>query len=157
MCVCIYPVFVAILRIKEILGIMRRKFLLLVSACLPFFPDICMVRPLKMAVPLLSVLPLPSQCLLRLYPSHRTDLQTYLPPAPANHCSSFRTKRWWGACSSTGFLGNWWANLMSIPPITGNLPFPPWEVKLAATPHPAYHPLLTVLGGGVAPGPCFRQ
>ena len=44
----------------------------------------CMVRPLKMAVLLLSVHPLPDQCLLHLYPMHMTDLPTHLPQAPAS-------------------------------------------------------------------------
>ena len=46
-----------------------------------------MVRPLKMAVLLLSVRPLPDQCLLRLHPMHLTDLPEYLPQAPASDCS----------------------------------------------------------------------
>ena len=46
-----------------------------------------MVRPLKMAVLLLSVHPLPDQCLLHLHPKHMTDLLTYLPQAPASDCS----------------------------------------------------------------------
>ena len=46
----------------------------------------CMVRPLKMAVLLLSVHFLPDQCLLYLYLMHMTDLPTYLPQAPANDC-----------------------------------------------------------------------
>ena len=40
-----------------------------------------MVRPLKMAVLLLCVHPLPDQCQLHLHPSHMTDLPTYLPQA----------------------------------------------------------------------------
>ena len=46
-----------------------------------------MVRPLKVAVLLLSVLPLPSQCLLHLHLRHRSDLPVYLPQAPASDCS----------------------------------------------------------------------
>ena len=46
-----------------------------------------MVRPLKMAVPLLSVHPLPRQCLLHLNLTCMTDLATYLPQAPAGDCS----------------------------------------------------------------------
>ena len=38
-----------------------------------------MVRPLKMAVLLLSVHPLPNQFLLRLYPMHTTDHPTTCP------------------------------------------------------------------------------
>ena len=38
-----------------------------------------MVRPLKMAVLLLSVHPRPDQCLLHLHPTHLIDLLTYLP------------------------------------------------------------------------------
>ena len=45
-----------------------------------------MVKPLKMAVPLLSVHPLLDQCLLHLYPTHMTDLPTYLFQAPARNC-----------------------------------------------------------------------
>ena len=37
----------------------------------------CVVRPLKMAVPLVSVHPLPGQCLLHLHPTHTADLPTY--------------------------------------------------------------------------------
>ena len=36
----------------------------------------CMVRPLRMAVLLLSVHPLPDQCPLHLQPTHITDLPT---------------------------------------------------------------------------------
>ena len=39
----------------------------------------CMVRPLKMAVLLLSVHPLFDQHLLHLHPTHMTDLPMYLP------------------------------------------------------------------------------
>ena len=48
-----------------------------------------MVRPVKMAVLLLSVYPLLNQCLLHLYPMHVThgDLPMYLPQAPASNCS----------------------------------------------------------------------
>ena len=35
-------------------------------------------------------------------------------------------------CPSAGLPGNWWAHLLSIPPITGSLPIPP-RVKNAAT------------------------
>ena len=49
-----------------------------------------MVKPLKMAVLLLSVHPLPNQCLLHLYPTHMTDLPVYLPQAPASDCSHQR-------------------------------------------------------------------
>ena len=45
-----------------------------------------MVRPRKVAVPLLSVHPLHDQCLLHLYPTHMTDLPTYLLQAPARDC-----------------------------------------------------------------------
>ena len=47
----------------------------------------CMVRPLKIALLLLSVHPLPDQCLLHLYSTHWTDLPTYLPQASASDCS----------------------------------------------------------------------
>ena len=46
-----------------------------------------MVRPLKAAVLLLSVHPLPDQCLLYLHPTPKTDLPIYLPQAPASDCS----------------------------------------------------------------------
>ena len=46
----------------------------------------CMVRPLRMAVLLLSVHPLPSQCLPHLHPTHMTDLPMYLPQAPDSDC-----------------------------------------------------------------------
>ena len=44
---------------------------------------LCMVRPLKMAVLLLSVHALPHQCVLHLHPTHRTDIPTHLPQDPA--------------------------------------------------------------------------
>ena len=40
-----------------------------------------MIRPLKMAILLLSVHPLQDQCLLHLHTTHLTDLPTYLPQA----------------------------------------------------------------------------
>ena len=46
-----------------------------------------MVRPLKMAVLLLSLHPLPDQCLLHRHSTQKTDLPTYLPQAPAGDCS----------------------------------------------------------------------
>ena len=46
-----------------------------------------MVRPLKMGIFLLSVHPLPDQCLLPLYPKHMTDLPMCLPQVPAGDCS----------------------------------------------------------------------
>ena len=46
-----------------------------------------MVRPLKMAVLLPSVQPLPDQCLIHLHLSHQIDLPTYLPQAPASDWS----------------------------------------------------------------------
>ena len=42
------------------------------------------VRPLQMAVPLLSARPLPDQGLFHLHPTQMTDLPIYLPQAPAN-------------------------------------------------------------------------
>ena len=88
-----------------------------------------MVRPLKIAVLLLSVSPLFNQCLLHLYPTHLTDLPTWLPHAPANDCSNFShrdslSKGQLGAGPSAGFPGNWWAKLPSISLISGNLPLP---------------------------------
>ena len=46
-----------------------------------------LVRSLKTAVLLLSLHPLPDQCLLHLHPTHLTDLLTYLPQAPAGDFS----------------------------------------------------------------------
>ena len=40
-----------------------------------------MVRPLKMAVLLPTIQPMPDQCLLHLHLSHQIDLPTYLPRA----------------------------------------------------------------------------
>ena len=40
-----------------------------------------MIKPLKMAILLLSVHPLLNQCLLHLHPTYMTDLPTYLPPS----------------------------------------------------------------------------
>ena len=48
---------------------------------------ICTVRPLKIAVLLLSGHTLLNQCLLHLHPTHMTDLPMYLPQAPASDCS----------------------------------------------------------------------
>ena len=42
-----------------------------------------MVRPLKMAVLLLSVHALPNKCVIHLHPTHRTDIPTHLPQDPA--------------------------------------------------------------------------
>ena len=57
----------------------------------------------------------------------------------------------WGACSSASFPGNRWANLTSIPPITGNLPFP--RSKDCSHVLPA----IRSTRWDVAPGPCFRH
>ena len=51
-----------------------------------------MVRPLKMAVLLLSVHPLLDQRLLHLHPTHMTDLPTYVPPEPARDCPNPRSE-----------------------------------------------------------------
>ena len=51
--------------------------------------DNCMVRPLQMAVLLLSVHPLLDQCLLHLSPTHMTDLPTYLPQGSATEDCSY--------------------------------------------------------------------
>ena len=48
---------------------------------------LCMVRPLKMAVLLLSVHALPNKCVLHLHPAHRTDIPTHLPQDPAGDCA----------------------------------------------------------------------
>lgn len=45
----------------------------------PALRTYCMVRPLKVAVLLLSKHPQLDQCQLHLHPSHKTDLSTYLP------------------------------------------------------------------------------
>ena len=44
-------------------------------------------RPLKMTVLLLSVHPLPTQCLLLLHSTLITNLPVYLPQTPAGDCS----------------------------------------------------------------------
>ena len=55
-------------------------------------------------------------------------------------------------CPAAGFPGNWWANLMSIPPTNGSLRLP-WVVKIAVT----SCLLPAIRGGGVALRPiCFR-
>ena len=46
----------------------------------------CMVMPLEMPVHLLSVHPLPNQCLLHLHSKHMTDLPIYLVHGPASDC-----------------------------------------------------------------------
>ena len=61
-----------------------------------------MVRPSKMAVLLLSVHPLLNQCLIYLYPTHLTDLPTYLPQVPANDWSSFRLEHLCYVCQRSG-------------------------------------------------------
>ena len=48
---------------------------------------LCMIRPPKMAVLLLSVHPLLDQCLLPLHPTHMPDLPAYLLQIPASDCS----------------------------------------------------------------------
>lgn len=53
-----------------------------------------MVRPLKTALLFLFVHSLLSQCLLHLYPTHLTDLPTYLPQALAGDCSYQRGSGW---------------------------------------------------------------
>ena len=81
----------------------------------------CMVRPLKMAVLLFLVHPLPDQGPLHLYPMHVTDLPTYLPHAPAGDCSYQR-----GGEGRTLLL----ISLVTVSPpdvnspVTGSLPFP---------------------------------
>ena len=60
------------------------------------------------------------------------------------------SKGWWGAWLSAGFPGNRQANLMSIPPITSNLPLPS-ESKTAAMSCPAVYSTRW----DVTPGPCF--
>ena len=47
----------------------------------------CMVRPLRMAVLLLSIHSLLSQCLLHLQPTNKTDFPTYFLQAPVSDCS----------------------------------------------------------------------
>ena len=67
-----------------------------------------MVRPLKLVVLLPSVNSLPNMCLLQLFIGLKGVVR-----------------------ASVGFPGNWWANLMSNSPISGNLPHP-LGVKTAA-------------------------
>ena len=74
--------------------LVNRCLMLFISLSICFFYVLykksCMVRPLKMAVPLLSVRPLPKQRLLHLHPTHRTDLPANMPQAPAGDCSYHR-------------------------------------------------------------------
>ena len=62
------------------------------------------IRPLRMAVLLLSVRPLLDCLLLRLYPTHPTDLPMTLPWAPVSAHSQQRGL--WEVHPSTGFPGN---------------------------------------------------
>ena len=62
-----------------------------------------MVRALKMAVLLLSVHPLPGQCLLHLYPTRMTDLPTLFSPP---QLMIVLIKGAGGVCPSAGFRGN---------------------------------------------------
>ena len=94
----------------------------------------CMVTPLKMAVLLLSVHPLPDQCLLHLYLTHMTDLPgeinsslTYFQ-APASDCSYQRGGE---ACAPLLVMSP--SDINS--PISGNLPFPR-EWRLLPCPAP---------------------
>ena len=88
-----------------------------------------MVRSLKMTVLLLSIHPLHGQCLIHLHPTHLH----FLFLAPVTRWWLFLSKGQWRQCPSTVFLANWWANVIFIPSITGNLPVP-LGVK------PAHHP-----------------
>ena len=65
------------------------------------------------------------------------------------HLEGLSKRQWW-AWPSVGLPGNWWANLMSISPVTGHRHLPPPEWRLL--PPPAGCPGHAV---GVAPGPCF--
>ena len=89
----------------------------------------CMVRPLKMTLLLLSVHPLLHQCLLHL---HLLPWLTFLCTCPTPSWRLFSSieqnistcnlsKGWRGACAPppASFPGNQWANLMSVPPVTG--------------------------------------
>ena len=91
---------------------------------------------LKMAILWLSEHRLLDQCLPHLYPTHLTDIPTCLPQASdwskVSHHDGL-TKGCWGVCSSAHFLGNLWANLTSIPLITGNLPLPDTRAKTGTT------------------------
>ena len=78
---------------------------------------------------LISVHPLVDQCLLHPHRTHTTDLPTHLLLPQAVIVLTFRfehfhleslSKGQWVACSSASFPGNWWANLLSVPLITGN-------------------------------------
>ena len=60
---------------------------------------ICMVRPLRMTVLLLSVHPLPHQYTLCTW-------LAFLCTCPRPQIWSFLSKGWWGACPSTAFHDN---------------------------------------------------
>ena len=97
-----------------------------------------MVRPLKMAALLLSVHPLPNQCLLHLHPTHMTDLPAYLSQAPASNCSYQRGSEGLAPLlvslvtnepTQHQFLYNW-QSPSAHPP---QLPTPPPGAKTATT------------------------
>ena len=91
---------------------------------------------LKMAILLLSEHRLLDQCPPHLYPTHLTDILTYLPQA-SDWSKVSRpdglTKECWRVCASARFRGNLWANLTSIPLITGNFPLPDARAKTGTT------------------------
>ena len=78
-----------------------------------------MVRPPRMAAPLLSVYPWLHQSLLHLPSTHMTS--NILDPVPAHYCSSIISEHLHWDSLFPGFPGNWWANLTSIPTVTANL------------------------------------
>ena len=89
-------------------------------------------------------------------------MPTYLPPNPDSDCSNLQirtcspylskgAKRQWRTCSSAGFPGNQWVNLMSIPPIT-KPPSPLPEQSLLPV-----LPSVCHTQWSVPPGPCFRH
>ena len=91
----------------------------------------CMIRPLKMAALLLSAYPLLDQSLLHFYPTHLTDLPSYLPQTAARDCSS------WGGEGRVPLLVSLVTNepIRCDSPITGNpQTHPQWRLL----PRPAH-------------------
>ena len=103
-----------------------------------------MVKTSKMAVLLLSVHPLPDQCLLH----HSNRGPSYLL-APGPNWWLFLAKGQWGVCPLLVSLVTNEPNS----PVTGNLPFPS-GVKVAPGP---LLPIFCRTPWGTASGPCFRH
>lgn len=91
------------------------------------------------------------QGLLHLHPTDLTDLPT-CPRAQImiGLTSATKIKGQWGTCPSSGFPGDQWVSLTSIPPITGNL----------SSPSEGCHHVVSRVyctRWGVAPGLCLGQ